>query len=84
MYTRTSELKSRTHVLDGIVDRIGAGDAFTAGILHGLTAGRDEQSTLEFAAAAAALKHSVRGDFNLFAAADVERLLSAAPLDIRR
>ena len=63
---------------------IGAGDAFTAGVLHGLAAGRDEQSTLEFAAAAAALKHSMRGDFNLVEVADVERLLAAASLDIRR
>ena len=46
--------------------------------------GRDEQSTLEFAAAAAALKHSVRGDFNLVEAPDVERLLAAASLDVRR
>ena len=35
MFTRTHELKSRTYALDGIVDRIGAGDAFTAGVLHG-------------------------------------------------
>ena len=84
MFTRTRELRSRTYALDGIVDRIGAGDAFTAGILHGLAAGRDEQSTLEFAAAAAALKHSVRGDFNVVEAADVEQLLAAASLDVRR
>jgi len=84
MFTRTRELRSRTHSLDGIVDRVGAGDAFTAGILHGLAAGRDEQSVLEFAAAAAALKHSVRGDFNVVDAADVERLLGATSLDIRR
>ena len=84
MFTRTHELKSRTYALDGIVDRIGAGDAFTAGVLHGLAAGRDEQSTLEFAVAAAALKHSVRGDFNVVEATDVERLLAAASLDVRR
>src|SRR5262245_13391156 len=70
MYTRTRELVSRTHTLDGIVDRVGAGDAFTAGVLHGLVSGHDEQRTLEVGAAAAALKHSICGDFNLVDLAD--------------
>jgi 2-dehydro-3-deoxygluconokinase len=85
MFTRAGgEHVTRTHLLDGIVDRVGSGDAFTAGILHGLLSGNGEQRTLELAAAAAALKHSVRGDFNVVDLADVEQLAAAAPRDIRR
>jgi 2-dehydro-3-deoxygluconokinase len=84
MFTRERELKSRTYSLDGIVDRVGAGDAFAAGILHGRIAGLADQDTLELAAAAAALKHSIRGDFNLVELRDVEQLVAAKSLDIRR
>jgi len=84
MFTRRGELVSRTHSLAGIVDRIGAGDAFTAGILYGLASGHDEQPMLEFATAAAALKHSLRGDALTTGPDDVARLLSPAQLDVRR
>jgi 2-dehydro-3-deoxygluconokinase len=84
MFTRERELVSRTYSLDGIVDRVGAGDAFTAGILHGRVVGLADQDTLELAAAAAALKHSIRGDFNLVDPRDVEQLVAAKGLDIRR
>jgi len=84
MFTREREVMSRTYPLDGIVDRVGAGDAFAAGILHGRVAGRADQDTLEFAVAAAALKHSIRGDFNLVSLSDVEQLIAAKSLDIRR
>ena len=75
---------SRSHRLDGIVDRIGSGDAFAAGVLHGRLAGLGDQDTLELAAAAAVLKHSIPGDFNLATLADVERLAAADPRDIER
>ena len=84
LHTRKSELVSRTHTLDGIVDRIGAGDAFAAGMLHGLIARHDEQRALDLAAAAAALKHSVRGDANLVDLADVESLVAGSAGDVRR
>ena len=84
LFTRKHELVSRTHSLDGIVDRVGAGDAFTAGILHGRIAGLDDQATLELGVAAAVLKHSIRGDFNLVTLRDVEQLVAAKSLDIRR
>jgi 2-dehydro-3-deoxygluconokinase len=84
MFTRKRELVSRTYSLDGIVDRVGAGDAFAAGILHGRVTGLADQDTLELAAAAAALKHSIRGDFNLVDLGDVEQLIVAKGLDIRR
>ena len=84
LFTRGHELKSRTYALDGIVDRVGAGDAFAAGILHGRVAGLADQDTLELAVAAAALKHSIRGDFNLVDLRDVEQLVAAKGIDIRR
>jgi 2-dehydro-3-deoxygluconokinase len=75
---------SRSYSLHGIVDRIGAGDAFAAGILHGLLQQFTPQKTLEFGTAAACLKHSIPGDFNLVSAADVELLLSESSVDVRR
>jgi 2-dehydro-3-deoxygluconokinase len=84
MFTRKHELTARTYSLDGIVDRVGAGDAFAAGILHGRAAGLADQDTLELGVAAAALKHSIRGDFNLVDLRDVEHLVAAKGLDIRR
>ena len=84
MFTRNHELAARTYSLDGIVDRVGAGDAFAAGILHGRATGLADQDTLELAVAAAALKHSIRGDFNLVELRDVEQLVAAKGVDIRR
>ena len=48
-----------------IVDRIGTGDAFAAGLIHGLTSFAADAEALDFAVAASALKHSIPGDFNL-------------------
>lgn len=67
----------------GIVDRIGGGDAFAAGLIHGLRTGAGPQGALDFALAAAALKHSFPGDFNLAGLADVEALLAGGG-DVRR
>jgi len=57
-----------------IVDRVGGGDSFAAGLIYGLVSGKDAQSALEFATAASCLKHSVSGDFNLVSVAEVEAL----------
>jgi 2-dehydro-3-deoxygluconokinase len=59
-----------------IVDRIGAGDAFTAGLIYGLLCGWGPPRTIDFATAASCLKHSIPGDFNLVSVEEVERLLS--------
>jgi 2-dehydro-3-deoxygluconokinase len=61
-----------------MVDRIGAGDAFAAGLLYGLrTYGADEHArALEFATAASCLKHTIPGDVNRARAAEVEALLA--------
>jgi 2-dehydro-3-deoxygluconokinase len=78
------ELVSREQPLVGIVDRIGAGDAFAAGFLHGLRTGMDAQTALDFAKAAACLKHAIPGDFNLVREADVKSFLEQDGLDVRR
>jgi 2-dehydro-3-deoxygluconokinase len=75
---------TRTYALEAIVDRIGTGDAFAAGLLHGLLSHMDEQSSLEFALAAACLKHSVPGDFNLVTAAQIAELLAGRGFAVRR
>jgi 2-dehydro-3-deoxygluconokinase len=75
---------SKSYNAAGIVDRIGGGDAFAAGILHGILSGMSEQETVDFAAAASALKHSIRGDFNLVDASDVEYAMGQESLDVRR
>ena len=59
-----------------IVDRVGGGDAFTAGLIYGLLSGHDPQRVVEFACAASCLKHSIPGDFNLVTVPEVEQLLS--------
>jgi len=48
-----------------IVDRLGGGDSFTAGLIHGMLSGWDSQKTVDFAAAASCLQHTIEGDFNL-------------------
>lgn len=84
LQTRQDTYATRPYALYGIVDRIGAGDAFAAGVLHGLIAGFDPQKTIDFATAAAVLKHSIPGDFNLAGVADVELVLSEEQTDVRR
>lgn len=58
-----------------IVDRVGAGDSFAAGLIYGLLQnGQDAQLALDFAVAASALKHTIFGDFNQVTVAEVEKL----------
>jgi len=59
-----------------IVDRVGGGDSFMAGLIYGLlTYPNDDQKALNFAAAASCLKHTIHGDFNLVTVAEVEQLM---------
>ncbi len=57
-----------------IVDRVGGGDSFAAGLIYSLLKGADIRTSVELAAAASALKHSIEGDFNMVSLAEVERL----------
>lgn len=57
-----------------LVDRIGGGDSFAAGLIYGLASGRDCDAALRFAVAASALKQTIPGDFNRVSVTEVERL----------
>ena len=57
-----------------LVDRIGGGDSFAAGLIYGLVTGRGEEQALRFAVAASALKQTIPGDFNRVTAQEVEAL----------
>lgn len=85
MATRDGALHATpTRSLHGIVDRIGAGDAFAAGVLHGLLTGMHDDDSLAFGLAAACLKHSQPGDFHLSDADDVLSLVRNERLDVKR
>lgn len=60
-----------------IVDRVGGGDSFTAGIIYGLMSGKSDQEAVEFAVAASCLKHTMEGDYNRTTIEDVEKLLKS-------
>lgn len=68
-------LTSRRYDITHIVDRVGAGDCFAAGLIYGMLAGLASQETLEFAVAASCLKHSIPGDFSRLGVAEVNALL---------
>ena len=57
-----------------IVDRVGGGDSFGAGLIYSLLSGKDSQSAIEFAVAASALKHTIEGDFNRVSVSEAEKL----------
>jgi 2-dehydro-3-deoxygluconokinase len=84
MFTRQGATRSRTHAVTGIVERVGGGDAFAAGLLHGLATGAGDQEMLDFALGAACLKHFIPGDYNLATVDDVRFYLSSGGLDVRR
>ena len=75
MAPRGSFLSSRGYEITDIVDRVGAGDSFCAGLIYGLLTLRDDAKALEFATAASCLKHSIPGDFNRVSVAEVEALM---------
>ena len=66
---------SRHYDIDPIIDRVGGGDSFSGGVIHGLLTKRTQGEALEFAVAASALKHTINGDFNLVSVAEVEALV---------
>jgi 2-dehydro-3-deoxygluconokinase len=84
MITRDGEHHAAPIALTGVVDRVGGGDAFASGVLYGLWRGWPGAETLAFGLAAAGLKHSVPGDFNLFDEAQVRAAMAAEGFDIRR
>ena len=57
-----------------IVDRVGGGDSFGAGLIYAILSGKSSKDTIEFAVAASALKHSIEGDFNRVTVKEAEKL----------
>lgn len=74
IYNGTDFYESRRYDINPIVDRVGGGDSFSGGLIHGLLTMSTQGEALEFAVAASALKHTVPGDFNLVSIAEVEAL----------
>jgi 2-dehydro-3-deoxygluconokinase len=64
-----------TYQITHIVDRIGGGDSFSAGLIYGLLNYDDKQKSINFAVSASALKHTIFGDFNLVSVEEVENLM---------
>lgn len=58
-----------------IVDRVGGGDSFAAGLIYSLVTGKEFKDSVEFAVAASAMKHTISGDFNLVTVDEVETLV---------
>ena len=75
MNDRNSFLLSRAFEITHIVDRVGTGDSFAAGLIYGLQKLPTHKDALEFAVAASCLKHSVSGDFQRCSVDEVEALL---------
>lgn len=76
LYSEGTLYQSKRYNITHIVDRVGGGDSFMGGLIYGLLSyERDDQKALDFAVAASCLKHTVYGDFNLVAVAEVEALM---------
>ena len=76
LWHRGKVFTSPRYDITPIVDRVGSGDAFCAGLIYGLRTYEGVQRALDFAVAAACLKHTIPGDFNLVSVAEVERLMA--------
>jgi 2-dehydro-3-deoxygluconokinase len=70
-----SLVSSQPYELTHIVDRVGGGDAYMAGLIYGLLTQKSDADAVEFATAASTLKHSIEGDVNLVTVEEVEALV---------
>ena len=73
LYREGTAYFSKTYAVR-IIDRVGSGDSFAAGLIYGISSAMSPQETLEFAAAASCLKHSIEGDFNQVSVEEVKKL----------
>ena len=74
LYTEGEAKFSRKYDMH-IVDRVGGGDSFGAGLIYSLINGYNAQEAVEFAVAASCLKHSIEGDFNAVSVEEVKALV---------
>lgn len=76
LYDGENFFKAPVYQITHIVDRVGGGDSFMAGLIYGLISYQgDDQKALNFAVAASCLKHTIHGDFNLVSVGEVEQLM---------
>ena len=75
LYNGREFLLSAKYEITDIVDRVGGGDSFAAGLVYGLISYDSDQQALDFATAASCLKHTIPGDFNRVSVAEVQALM---------
>jgi len=75
LYDGENLFEAPSYEITHIVDRVGGGDSFMAGLIYGLLAFEDDQQALNFAVAASCLKHTIKGDANLVTVEEVEKLM---------
>ncbi|HPJ03461.1 MAG TPA: sugar kinase [Candidatus Limiplasma sp.] len=78
LYNGKEFFLSRKYAITDIVDRVGGGDSFGAGLIYGLNHYADEKTALEFAVAASCLKHTISGDYNRVTVSEVESLMKGS------
>jgi len=76
MYDGTTLFEAPSYEITHIVDRVGGGDSFMAGLIYGMLTYENDQDALNFAVAASCLKHTIKGDANLVTVEEVEKLMS--------
>lgn len=74
IYDGNDFYESKRYDIEPIIDRVGGGDSFSGGLIHGLLTKKTQGEALEFAVAASALKHTIPGDFNQVSVEEVESL----------
>ena len=75
LYEDDQLFTTTTYDITHIVDRVGGGDSFAAGLVYALMTGRKNQDALDFAVAASCLKHTIPGDANMVSVEEVEKLI---------
>ncbi len=75
LYDGETLYQAPSYEITHIVDRVGGGDSFMAGLIYGLLTFEDDQKALDFAVAASCLKHTIKGDANLATIDEVEKLM---------
>lgn len=76
LYDRKEFYLGRKYEITDIVDRVGGGDSFAAGLIYGLDKYENKEDALNFAIAASCLKHTIIGDFNRVTVPEVEKLMA--------
>ncbi len=76
LYDGENLYQAPAYEITHIVDRVGGGDSFMAGLIYGLLTYENDQDALNFAVAASCLKHTIKGDANLVTVAEVENLMA--------